>query len=180
MKTTALSTLRLWVSAAGIAACLLMMPSPATAQEGPESPFVGEWCNQDFDTGGVTRIHIRQAGGQLMVQMWGRCHPKECDWGEVAAVPGERGPDSLAVTWKKTFKITNQKLILEGGVLRMEDSTIFTDQSGRQPRKSMGLYVKGLKHDWNDAAANDKRDREKLEAAMKEAREKAKEKKAKE
>lgn len=37
----------------------------------------GNWVNTDPNTGGVTRVNI----GDNKVQMWGQCHPTDCDWG---------------------------------------------------------------------------------------------------
>ena len=48
----------------------------------PASIFAGEWTNEDFKTRGETRINIHLDGSRIVVHMWGRCHPKECDWGE--------------------------------------------------------------------------------------------------
>ncbi len=64
---------------------LSLVASEAAAQTGESSPFVGEWRNLASWTRGIVRIDIHQTNGRFFVQVWGRCHPSPCDWGEVVA-----------------------------------------------------------------------------------------------
>ena len=58
----------------------------------------GEWVNIDPNTRGLTRINLRfvcqdqirngepyPPGPPWYVHIWGKCHPTDCDWGEVGA-----------------------------------------------------------------------------------------------
>ncbi len=139
-----------------IAHCLLLLlfagwgALPALGDDKTASPFVGEWCNKDFETGGVTRVHVRQEGTKLIAHMWGRCHPTECDWGDATAVI-EDGGKVLSLTWNTNFKSETQKLTLLGdGSLELTGHTHFTDQSGRADYDSKYTFAKGLTHDWSD------------------------------
>ena len=123
---------------------------PAEGQRPPSVGLVGEWCNKDFATRGNTRIHVRSDGSKLMLQMWGRCHPMECDWGETAAFQDPKD-NSTWVTWTTGFSVTSQKLtLLPDGTLELMGHTHYTDSSGRADRDSKEIFVKGLVHDWSD------------------------------
>ena len=114
------------------------------------SPFAGKWCNKDFNTGGVTRVHIRQEGDKLIAHMWGRCHPTECDWGDSTATI-EDGGKVLSLTWTWNFATETQKLtLLADGTLNLVGHTHFIDKSGRGDQDSKHTFVKGLEHDWSD------------------------------
>jgi hypothetical protein len=125
---------------------------PATGQDSPSAGFVGEWCNKDFVTRGNTRIHVQSDGTKLMVHMWGRCHPAECDLGETAAFQDPKD-NSTSVTWKTDYSVTAQKLtLLADGNLELSGHRHYTDSSGRADFDSKDIFVKGLVHDWSDNA----------------------------
>jgi hypothetical protein len=139
-----------------IVRCLLALvlciwaTSPASSEEKSPSPFVGEWCNKDFASPGLTRVRIRQDGAKLIAHMWGRCHPTECDWGDANAAIEQDGK-VLSVTWEKNFKTEVQTLtLLADGSLQLEAHTHFTDKSGRADHDSKYAFAKGLTHDWSD------------------------------
>jgi hypothetical protein len=126
-------------------------PAPAPVATAMQPRFVGAWCNQDFATGGITRILIYIDGKDLKVHMWGRCHPRECDWGEVTATAVPKDGNSIAMTWNKGFNITTQTATLEvDGTLHLVNKTVYTDNSGRVPQTFQYVYENGLKHDWSD------------------------------
>jgi len=86
---------------------------------------IGEWTNKDSDTGGITRVHIRRDGTRVMVHMWGRCYPTECDWGETEAT--EKG-SILLLTWDQKFYVRTQELrALTDGSLQVIEHCHFTD-----------------------------------------------------
>jgi hypothetical protein len=123
---------------------------PVRSDDKLSSPFVGEWCNKDFNTRGVTRVHIRQEGAKLIAHMWGRCSPTECDWGDSTATIEEDGK-ALTITWNQGFKTETQKLkLLPDGSLELVGHSHYTDNSGRGDRDSKYTFAKGLKHDWSD------------------------------
>lgn len=64
------------------------------------APFEeGQWSNIDSDTRGITRVDIRficqdqilngvpccPTGPPYYIHLYGKCHPNDCDWGEVGA-----------------------------------------------------------------------------------------------
>jgi len=114
--------------------------------------FVGKWCNKDFDTGGITRVHIRWVDNNLRIHMWGRCHPTECDWGEESATIQEDGK-LLNVQWNKSFVVCTQKLQLQpDGTLEVSTHSHYIDNSGREDRNRTDLFEEGLVHvmNWRD------------------------------
>lgn len=63
-------------------------------------PFVeGNWSNIDSNTRGITKVNVKficqdqilngvpccPPGPAYYVHLWGKCHPSDCDWGEVPA-----------------------------------------------------------------------------------------------
>jgi hypothetical protein len=113
----------------------------------PPSIFAGEWANKDFKTGDITRINIHLEGSRIVVHMWGRCHPKECDWGEATAtVKGQ----VLSLTWNQGFSVNTQELeLLASGSLQLTGHCHFTDGSGRNDYDYKDTFAKGLVHNWN-------------------------------
>ncbi|MCP4217458.1 MAG: hypothetical protein GY765_22650 [bacterium] len=49
--------------------------------------FAGVWKNANPNSRGITKIFIRVNGADVTLQAWGNCHPKDCDWGTVRALP---------------------------------------------------------------------------------------------
>jgi len=43
--------------------------------------FRGEWENTDEQTRGISKINISITGEIVTTQIWGRCHPTDCNWG---------------------------------------------------------------------------------------------------
>lgn len=124
-------------------------PSIQTKVSGAPA-FVGEWCNTDFRTGGITRVHIQPDANTLKVHMWGRCHPTECDWGEATATIHNSG-QLLSVEWEQSFVVRTQTLqLMPDGTLEVITHSHYIDNSGRPDRDSSEYYEKGLLHDWSD------------------------------
>jgi len=117
------------------AALLFPLSAAASLNE-----FAGEWQNADANTPGITRLDIRVNGSQVTVQAWGKCHPEDCDWGQVSATA--YGPNvssnlqtsaqSVLATFQTSFSQTLLVLDAAGGRgLRAQVLTRFTDGSGR-------------------------------------------------
>ncbi len=102
------------------------------------SKYFGIWRNVDLD-GGITRVDIAKSGNKLMVHVWGKCHPKDCDWGKVVAYPyspsvGQNMTgDTQAITaiYDTDFSQSILVIRLSGRRLEVEVFTRFTDGSGR-------------------------------------------------
>jgi hypothetical protein len=105
----------------------------------PLGDLSGTWKNLDEGTRGLTMLGIRVVDKAVFVHAWGACHPTDCDWGEVPAVPYARDVSStpseatiaLAATFKTSFEESVLTIRPENGSLRVETITRFTDNSGR-------------------------------------------------
>lgn len=103
------------------------------------SDLVGNWVNTDSDTSGITRVVVTASGGNhVNVQVFGQCHPTDCDWG---SVPGKSYFDSVnsnhvhSVMARFNSGFANTIVILRdvsGDRLAFEVMTDFTDGSGRR------------------------------------------------
>jgi hypothetical protein len=47
--------------------------------------FEGQWRNINPGDEGITSIVITHRGARARVHVWGRCLPRDCDWGEATA-----------------------------------------------------------------------------------------------
>ncbi len=151
MKTTPANALVIIVAVLG------SLFSTTLARSADSEAFVGDWCNKDFNSRGNTRIRIYLDGEKLMVHMWGRCHPTECDWGETTATIVPEDKKSISVTWNQGFAVSTQKLTLqEDGGLKLSGTRTYKDTK-RPAMKEGGDFAKGLKHDWSDVEDKSKK-----------------------
>ena len=104
--------------------------------------FSGTWKNVDSETRGLTTLNVRTAGNSVWVHAWGRCHPSDCDWGEVSAtafapgVSADPAVDAQKVTavFQTSFSNTVLDLTPAGSdAIEANTQTKFTDNSGRSP-----------------------------------------------
>ncbi|HMB63518.1 MAG TPA: toll/interleukin-1 receptor domain-containing protein [Eudoraea sp.] len=103
--------------------------------------YHGDWINTDSDTRGITRIAIRVSNSGIYVQAWGKCHPKDCDWGQVKAEAFSDNISSstatatrlLSATFTTSFSVKRLVIRAESNErILLENTTRFTDQSGRE------------------------------------------------
>ena len=115
--------------------------------------FNGIWSNTDREKGGITRVEIRTVGKQLRVRVFGRCHPNDCDWGEVDAraygpnVSADLRTSTHAVMAQFETNFSRTVLIArpEGATrLAIETFTAFTDSSGRTAYQSVDTMERAV------------------------------------
>ena len=103
--------------------------------------FVGTWINQNPNTRGITRIVIRRRGRRtLSVQVFGKCHPRDCNWGDTKLVTyganvQDRNHTFATAVYNKQFARTFLNIRLGGRGYRritVQSFTRFTDSSRRQ------------------------------------------------
>lgn len=104
------------------------------------SQFTGNWKNADPNTRGVTALLITGTGDALKMRAWGKCHPQDCDWGEVDAhayapdVSSPMEPNARAVSALFTTGFSQTQIIVVpagNNTIRAEVYTRFTDGSNR-------------------------------------------------
>ena len=118
-------------------------PAQGPANSGAKktaSYFAGAWANTDPETRGITKLNIRVDGPNLFVKAWGKCHPTDCEWGEVPATAYSEGVSTPATadirTIQALFKTNFNKSTMtirpeDPDGLRADILTHFTDNSGR-------------------------------------------------
>ncbi|HUB77726.1 MAG TPA: TlpA disulfide reductase family protein [Bryobacteraceae bacterium] len=99
------------------------------AQASPSAKLIGSWVNTDLDTSGTTQVVVRQNKGGIVVHVWGRCTPSDCDWGEAAA---DTWDGYLIANYDHGWSMARLQLIpLPDGRLLMAHTTEYRDGSGR-------------------------------------------------
>ncbi|MBW2181766.1 MAG: hypothetical protein JRG81_15575 [Deltaproteobacteria bacterium] len=119
--------------------CFTLFFIGTTAYAGLDD-FTGTWKNVDQNTGGITKLRIRVDGSEVRVHAWGKCHPKDCDWGvEKAYAYGPNASSNvisnarvITASYKTKFSRTILVITMAGSnKLKAETYTRFTDNSGR-------------------------------------------------
>ena len=114
-----------------------------TPEANPAEAFLGRWSNVDAATRGITRVEITRSGLNLVVHMWGKCTPTDCDWGTVTTPVTDATDKVLKIKWVMSFKTDTQKLtLLPDGRLRVDSFTHYTDNSGRADRSDTYFFQK--------------------------------------
>ncbi len=102
--------------------------------------LTGNWKNTDPNTKGLTALLITGSGEALRVRAWGKCHPQDCDWGEVDAFayapdvssPVESQARAVSALFTTSFSQTQLIVVPAGNnMVRAEVYTRFTDGSNR-------------------------------------------------
>jgi len=97
--------------------------------------FAGTWKNVNTRTKGITKLVISVKGRTATVHAWGKCRPKDCDWGTVRARYYKN--NRLKAAYRT--KIATRSLVLTfKGKNRLKASvkTHYTDKSGRKDSKN--------------------------------------------
>ncbi|WP_212648424.1 hypothetical protein [Deinococcus hopiensis] len=108
--------------------------------------FVGTWTNANASTQGITRVVIsRTSTTALRVQVFGKCSPTDCDWGQAPAITyGANVQDAdhrtASAVFRKGFSTTLLVLRLSARSLSVQSLTEFTDGSGRQNYASEEVF----------------------------------------
>ncbi|BAY11640.1 hypothetical protein [Calothrix sp. NIES-2098] len=138
-------SLAIAVSSVSLAAALV---SPTLAAP---ADFVGTWVNKDSNTRGVTRVVITSAGSnKLNIQVFGKCHPTDCDWGTAPVTTyGLNVQDTnhtyATANYNKGFSNTLLTLDHAGSQIMLQSFTQFLDNSGRQNYYSRDYFQKSTK-----------------------------------
>jgi len=140
--------------AMGIVVGLLFMGIVSTASA-QIAQFAGNWVNTNSNTGGVTVLKITISGTNVMVHAWGKCHPTDCDWGNVQGFAYGPNVSSnlqataqvITVIYKESFAetlltIRHVRWFLFWKRLRAQVYTRFTDASGRTNYEDVETFRK--------------------------------------
>ena len=115
----------------------LALGAIAPALAAPQD-YVGTWVNKNPNTRSVTHFVVRSTGANtLSVQVFGKCHPTDCNWGTVPLVTyglnvNDTRDTNATATYPKSFAQSLLTLDWTGKSALMQEFTQFTDNSGRQ------------------------------------------------
>jgi hypothetical protein len=127
---------------------LLASTSVAFGQVGE---LIGDWTNIDPSASALTRVVITDSGTDLVVHVWGKCHPTDCDWGPVPGnVYGRTVKDNLVATAHAISAVSrsgfSETLIIAHLTapehLQIEIMTRFIDGSGRTSYANVGTFTR--------------------------------------
>ncbi|MBW4575022.1 MAG: hypothetical protein KME08_07030 [Aphanothece sp. CMT-3BRIN-NPC111] len=111
----------------------LINPAVAAPQD-----FVGTWVNKNPNTNSITRFVIQPTGSDtLKIQVFGKCHPSDCDWGSTSIVTygvNVQDPSGHYATGSYNKGFANSLLALSyaGEEVMLQNFTQFLDNSDRQ------------------------------------------------
>lgn len=122
-----------------VALCSMLIFTSAAAFAGLDD-FAGTWKNINPDTGGITTLRIKVEGPEVKIHVWGKCTPKDCDWGEFTA--DAYGPsavsnilaDARVLTARLSTDFSKVIMVITragSDKLKAEVYTKFRDTSGR-------------------------------------------------
>ncbi|MEM8806321.1 MAG: hypothetical protein AAGF01_09880 [Cyanobacteria bacterium P01_G01_bin.38] len=96
--------------------------------------WVGTWVNVDAATRGMTRLKIIKTSDQkITLQGFGKCHPRDCDWGVTSATLQRGRLGALYdVGWKKTNIIVTQA----NDQLIADVFSDYSEEDGRTDRRN--------------------------------------------
>lgn len=128
--------------------CVSLNVTPASASV---DQFTGLWANIDSNTNGITRLEITSNSKGIKVHAWGKCTPKDCDWGSVSStayapsVGDNLQQTARALTAIFVFGHAETVLVMRpasGGRLVADSYTRFTDNSGRSHYTSTNTFAR--------------------------------------
>lgn len=126
---------------------LLLAIFGATA-DAQKANFNGSFINVDPDTRGLTRLTLFDDD---IVNVWGKCHPTDCNWGEEAVVAYAPSVESdlrntakaLSAIYVHRHAVTVLVIKpLKDDRLRVDVYTRFTDRSGRSAYTASYILVR--------------------------------------
>jgi peroxiredoxin/outer membrane lipoprotein-sorting protein len=119
---------------------LVLLPVSLLARPTFADQLVGSWVNQDPGTRGITQVVIRRESNDLLVHVWAKCNPVDCDWGETKITSW----NSLArATYDQGFAVSGILLVPQpDGRLLLVDKREYRDQSGRPGHDDVEFFVR--------------------------------------
>lgn len=118
-----------------------------------EASLLGTWVNTS-DTRSVPKLDVLTDGDVLKVRLWGRTQPQDTPFGppdplhvlsshaDAGAVAPAAAQAVAFSSHKADFALVHTTLRLRGGVIHLEQVTIYTDGSGRSNRIYHASYAK--------------------------------------
>ncbi len=118
---------------------LLFFVSTLLLGQSPASDALdGSWVNDNADTLGTTQVVVRRDNGRILVHVWGRCTPSDCDWGETSA---DTYKGYLVANFDHGFSMVRMQLVpLPDGRLLMAYRSEYRDGSDRTDKGTAEFF----------------------------------------
>jgi len=101
--------------------------------------FAGTWKNVNTRTKGITKLVISVKGRTATVHAWGKCQPRDCDWGTVRAHYDRDG--TLWATHSTKIAIRSLLFNMKGkNMMKAQVLTHFIDKSHRKDYRSVESF----------------------------------------
>lgn len=131
-----------------LSASVLVLVIFSAAANAQKEKFVGAFVAEDPNTRGISRLTL---GDDDRVNVWGRCHPTDCDWGTetiFAYAPSvdahlQSSARAISAIYVKGHATTILVIRpLKDDKLRVDVFTRFTDRSGRTAYTAKFIMVR--------------------------------------
>ena len=119
---------------------IIIVLCTSAALAAPLQDYVGTFINTDKNTRGITKVTITRVGSRTVyVQVWGKAHPQDNDFGRVIAYPYSNSlgqnfqQNTVALLADFSHDFGRRRLLLKrfGKFLDIQEFMRFTDRSGR-------------------------------------------------
>jgi hypothetical protein len=122
-----------------LTACLIVLTFSTVSYSAGVKDFAGTWNNVNATTRGVTKLDISVKGSSAAVHAWGKCHPKDCDWGTVRATYYKDG--TLQTSYRSKIAVRSLIFRLKGHtMMTAQIKTHYVDKSGRKDQRTMETF----------------------------------------
>jgi peroxiredoxin/outer membrane lipoprotein-sorting protein len=119
---------------------LVLLPASLLAQSTSSDQLIGSWVNQNSGKPNITQVVIRRESNDLLVHIWARCVPVDCDWGEIKITSWNSLPRA---TYDHGFATSGILLVPQpDGRLLSVKRTEFRDGSGRAAYDDVEFFVR--------------------------------------
>ena len=130
-----------------VVVALSALAAAASAQSTAPPASEGEWVNVDPNTRGISRITISSGSNGPGIRAFGRCHPRDCDWGiqtleAVGRSVEDRDPTEGFAVWDHGFATAYMTLALHGDEMAVETVRIYKDHSGRTNTRTTETFIR--------------------------------------
>lgn len=103
--------------------------------------FSGIWVNQDANTRGLTKVHLKVTGNNPYVRGFGACLPRDCDWGNIKGTYfNTDNKNFISANYKSSYGTKQIVMRLSGG--KMIAKVYYTFKDSRKPKTEYYTMIK--------------------------------------
>jgi len=117
-------------------------PTNTSLEKNWNKDFNGIWVNEEDKTRGTTKCKIFYKNNSFVVQMWGACTPKDCDWGENVTNKIIKETNKFELIWDQEFAESAITYEIIDGKLKLTNKRSYKDNSGREGFTIVEYFIK--------------------------------------